>query len=76
MNTERRKALDAEMAAAILRYRKGQLDQAFKHLEVAHVLSQRYVVPHVVSHWWMLNGFFVSRLPRSPFLDSGLNYRR
>ncbi|HYD63345.1 MAG TPA: DUF3703 domain-containing protein [Noviherbaspirillum sp.] len=54
MNTELRKAFDAEMAAAVLRYRKGQLDQAFKHLEVAHVLGQQYVVPHVVSHWWML----------------------
>jgi hypothetical protein len=30
------------------------MDQAFSHLETAHVLGQRYVVPYARSHWLML----------------------
>jgi hypothetical protein len=54
MNPGLEKAFGAEMAAAISHYQKGQLDRAFQHLEVAHVLGQRHVVPHIASHWWML----------------------
>jgi hypothetical protein len=54
MKPELRQAFEAEMAAAARLYEKGQLDQAFKHLEVAHVLGQRYVIPHAKSHWLML----------------------
>jgi hypothetical protein len=32
----------------------GSLDDAFMHLERAHVLGQRHVVPHVQAHWLML----------------------
>ena len=32
----------------------GSLEEAFTHLERAHVLGQRYVVPHVQAHWLML----------------------
>lgn len=32
----------------------GSLDEAFAHLERAHVLGQRYIVPHVRAHWLML----------------------
>lgn len=60
---ELKSAFDAEMFAAMQRYRKGQLDQAFKHLEVAHVLGQRYVLPHVLSHWWMLKIGLKRRAP-------------
>ncbi|MDB5839067.1 MAG: hypothetical protein JWQ23_1019 [Herminiimonas sp.] len=54
MQPELRKAFEAEMAAARHLYRKGRLSQAFGHLERAHVLGQRYVVPHMESHWSML----------------------
>jgi hypothetical protein len=54
MKPELNQAFESEMAAAQRLYEKGWLDQAFKHLEVAHVLGQRYVVPHVRSHWLML----------------------
>lgn len=54
MKTELTAAFDAEMAAATDLYSKGRLAQAFRHFETAHILGQRYVVPHVVTHWWML----------------------
>jgi hypothetical protein len=54
MNPGLKNAFDGEMAAANRCYRKGRLDQAFRHLETAHVLGQRYVVPHVQTHWLML----------------------
>ncbi|HUG57063.1 MAG TPA: DUF3703 domain-containing protein [Candidimonas sp.] len=54
MKNELKAAFDAEMALAIDLYRKGRLGRAFGHLETAHVLGQRQVVPHVVTHWWML----------------------
>lgn len=54
MKAELKKAFESEMAAARNRYARGQLDQAYKHLEVAHVLGQRYVVPHIITHWGML----------------------
>jgi len=54
MKAELKRPFDSEMAAARNRYDRGQLDQAHKHLEVAHVLGQRYVVPHIVTHWGML----------------------
>jgi hypothetical protein len=53
MKPELKQAFEAEMAAAGCLYQQGQLDQAFRHLEVAHVLGQKYVVPHVRSHWLM-----------------------
>lgn len=49
-----REAFEREMAQAQRFYREGQLDHAFKHLEIAHVLGQRYVVPHIRTHWLML----------------------
>jgi hypothetical protein len=54
MKSKLKQAFEAEMAAAARLYENGLLDQAFKHLEVAHVLGQSYVVPHVRSHWLML----------------------
>lgn len=32
----------------------GKNEQAFYHLERAHILGQRNYVPHVISHYWML----------------------
>jgi hypothetical protein len=54
MNPELRQAFDAEMKAAIALYTAGSLAEAFPHLELAHVLGQRYVAPHVLTHYWML----------------------
>jgi hypothetical protein len=53
MKPELKQAFEAEMAAAGCLYQQGRLDQAFRHLEVAHVLGQKYVAPHVRSHWLM-----------------------
>lgn len=47
-------AIEREMAEAQRLYRAEQLDQAFKHLETAHVLGQRHVIPHIRTHWLML----------------------
>lgn len=49
-----KEAFDHEMAGARRHYHAGRLDQAFRHLEIAHVLGQRHVVPHIRSHWLML----------------------
>jgi hypothetical protein len=54
MKPKLKQAFDAEMAAAYRAFRAGRLDQSFQRLEVAHVLGQRYVVPHVRTHWLML----------------------
>jgi hypothetical protein len=49
-----KEAFEREMTEAQRLYCSGRLDQAFKHLEIAHVLGQRHVVPHVQTHWLML----------------------
>lgn len=54
MNRKLQIAFNAEMTAAIELYRAGDLARAFLHLETAHVLGQHYVMPHVVTHYWML----------------------
>jgi hypothetical protein len=46
-------AFESEMAAARRLYRKGRLSQAFRHIETAHILGQRYIVPHCRTHWLM-----------------------
>jgi len=47
-------AFEHEMSTARRLYREHRPDAAFIHLERAHVLGQRYVAPHVLTHWWML----------------------
>ncbi|WP_249383902.1 DUF3703 domain-containing protein [Chitinivorax sp. B] len=47
-------AFDAEMTAGKQAYGLQQFDVAFSHLERAHILGQRYVWPHIISHVWML----------------------
>jgi hypothetical protein len=54
MNGELRKAFNAEMTAAIELYEAEKFAEAFLHLEVAHVLGQKYVGSHVATHYWML----------------------
>ncbi len=43
-----------EVAAARARMAAGELEAAMGHLERAHVIGQRQVWPHVLSHWLML----------------------
>lgn len=64
MNPQLRTAFNAEMASSIELYRKGELVMAFQHLESAHVLGQRYVVPHIAAHYWMLKIGLKRRSPR------------
>lgn len=54
MNAELRRAFNAEMTAAIGLYQAEDFAEAFRHLEIAHVLGQQYVRPHVYTHYWML----------------------
>jgi hypothetical protein len=54
MKNTTRQAFESEMAAAYGWLQKGRLDQAFRHAEYAHVIGQRYVAPHVRTHWLML----------------------
>lgn len=45
---------NSEIAEAKCLLKSGSLEEAFAHLERAHVLGQRYVVPHIQTHWLML----------------------
>lgn len=47
-------AFHAEMAAASALYEAGQFGEASRRLELAHVLGQQHVWPHVLTHYWML----------------------
>lgn len=64
MHPQLRQAFEAEMRAAIALYAAGEWAQAFRHLEAAHVLGQRHVVPHVATHWWMLRIGLRRRSPK------------
>lgn len=61
MKPELQQAFNAEMTAAISLYKAGKFAEAFPHLEVAHVLGQQYVAPHVATHYWMLKIGFKRR---------------
>ena len=54
MGARQQAAFEREMATALELERQGRLGQALHHLERAHVLGQRHIVPHVRSHWAML----------------------
>jgi uncharacterized protein DUF3703 len=54
MNPNQAKAFGNEIGLARALLRAKRLDEAFAHLERAHVLGQQSVVPHVQSHWLML----------------------
>lgn len=53
MNSRAKTAFMAEMQQARRHFEAGALDQAFSHLERAHILGQRNTVLHTWSHWWM-----------------------
>jgi hypothetical protein len=54
MNDRLKRAFESEIAAAHAALQKDRLNQAFRHAEYAHVLGQRYIAPHVRTHWLML----------------------
>ncbi|NOX50437.1 MAG: DUF3703 domain-containing protein [Gammaproteobacteria bacterium] len=54
MGESLRKVFNKEMSVAKRYFSQGQFEKSFQHLERAHVLGQRYVVPHTHCHIWML----------------------
>ena len=54
MHVAREDKFHSEIMEAKRLMGSGSLEEAFTHLERAHVLGQRYVVPHVQAHWLML----------------------
>jgi len=54
MKSPLRIAYEAELAAADAAAAKGEIEAAFRHLERAHILSQRHTSAHVQAHWRML----------------------
>lgn len=54
MKVARRYAFMREMDAAKLKIEEGFLDEAFTHLERAHIVGQEFVVPHTLTHLYML----------------------
>lgn len=66
MHAELKQAYQHEMRSARQAYRAGAMPSAMAHLELAHVLGQRHVGPHVATHWWMLKIAFRRRsLPQA-----------
>jgi hypothetical protein len=49
-----RRAYESELDAAAAAIDAGNVDQAFHHLERAHILGQRHTGRHVRTHWLML----------------------
>jgi hypothetical protein len=49
-----RQAYDEEMTEAVNLCNTDALDQAFMHLERAHILGQSFPIEHARTHWWML----------------------
>jgi hypothetical protein len=63
MNRVQNAAFESEIALAQQLIARGALEQAFAHLERAHVIGQAFVVPHVRSHWSMLKVELLRRRP-------------
>jgi len=54
VNLKLYKAFDHEMGEARSLFAAKEYNACFSHLERAHVLGQRYLLPHLQSHCWML----------------------
>lgn len=54
MNSQLKQQFDLEMATAKQHFSEQHYDQAFNHLELAHILGQRSTRGHCISHYWML----------------------
>jgi hypothetical protein len=64
MDARLRAAFDGEIARAAEARRNGDASQAFRHLERAHILGQRFTAAHVRVHWLMLRHGVAMRQPR------------
>lgn len=54
MNKKLKVSFNNELVKAKSFIKAKQFDHAFMHLERAHILGQRFVVPHSLSHFYML----------------------
>lgn len=54
MNILLRNAYQNELETARVAWGRKALHEAFAHLERAHILGQRYFLPHMQVHLWML----------------------
>ena len=54
MNPLVRSAYQSAMTRAMTALANNELDAAFASLERAHILGQRYLIAHIVTHVWML----------------------
>ncbi|KZX02000.1 hypothetical protein JL49_02320 [Pseudoalteromonas luteoviolacea] len=54
MRKKLKAAYEQEMAYAKSLYKHKQFKDCFYHLERAHILGQKFTLPHIISHWWML----------------------
>jgi hypothetical protein len=61
MNSILRRAFENEMSLAKKEYMASSYKGCFEHLERAHILGQSYIIPHTLSHWWMLKVGFKTR---------------
>jgi hypothetical protein len=64
LNATLRRAIEVELANASQATARRDFDTAFRHLERAHILSQRFTVRHVHVHWLMLKHGTATRRPR------------
>ena len=58
------RAIEVEIASASQATGRGDYDNAFRHLERAHILSQRSTGRHVRVHWLMLKHGIAVRSPK------------
>jgi len=61
MDNRLKTSFNEEMNKAILLIQNKELKKGFYHLERAHILGQRYVIPHIKTHWWMLKVALIKR---------------
>lgn len=61
------KAFQQEVQSAVDARNKGDLNLAFHHYERAHILSQKYTLPHIKSHLGMLRIGFLRKDLREIF---------
>ena len=54
MRRDKKAGFRRELTAGREAFRAGDLDEAFRRSERAHVLGQRWLATHLSSHWWML----------------------
>lgn len=64
MRIELQQAIEVEYRLAAAREAEGRPEEAFSHLERAHILSQRFTIPHMRSHWRMWAWAWRQRRPR------------